>query len=151
MRKVILAATVMVLGSGTPAWAQSDGVSLRTDQDIQIALTKLTDGSATSPLPMGNTTVIAVRRAKSGLPESHAALDDVLVGQKGTPVTILLGGTLTGSKEISPGEARGGEITGARRVTFGPGDIIKIPAGLPHQMVVTKGEFRYLAFKMPKK
>ena len=153
MRKLIAAAAVAVLATAAPALAQSDGVSHKSEADIAagLAATIPAEGFIAVPLPMGETTVISVRRAKDGAPEAHVALDDVLFGQKGGPVVILVGGTLEGAKEISPGEPRGGRIVGARRVPFGPGDVIKLPAGVPHQMLVPGGEFRYLAFKLPVK
>lgn len=153
MRKLMVAAAATALGMAAPAWAQSDGVSHKSEADIASGLSAAmpAEGVIAVPLPMGDTTVISVRRAKDGAPEAHQALDDVLVGQKGGPVVILVGGTLEGAKEISPGEPRGGRIVGARRVNFGPGDVIRLPAGVPHQMLVPGGEFRYLAFKLPVK
>ena len=43
-----------------------------------------------------------------------------------------IGRTAKGARFLSAGELRGGTITEPSRVTMGPGDIARIPAGLPH-------------------
>lgn len=150
MRKLmpltIAAATLLAAG---PAAAQSDGATLLTAKELRARVAKTEKGVAAVPLPIGATTVVAVHRTASGAPETHETIDDVYVVQEGH-ATVLVGGTLEGSHEISPGERREGKITGTfRRVAIAPGDILRIPANVPHQVVIEHGPVRYLAFKLP--
>ena len=52
----------------------------------------------------------------------------------------MSGGKLTGSHTEKPGELRGKSISGGEKHSFGPGDVIHIPAGIPHQVLVDKGQ-----------
>jgi hypothetical protein len=57
-----------------------------------------------------------------------------------------------GAKEIAPNELRGGTIVGGRTFELSPGDVLWIPAGMGHQVVVPKGgSFDYLAVKFEAK
>jgi mannose-6-phosphate isomerase-like protein (cupin superfamily) len=116
--------------------------------ELLAKVSKTTEGLATSTLPTGpDATVIDVRREKSGEVEVHKAKDDILVAHSGR-ATILVGTEVDGSKETTPGEWRGGEIRQPRRFEMKPGDVLWIPAGLPHQVIVSRGSaFNYLAFK----
>ena len=62
-------------------------------------------------------------------------------------VTLTYGGTLTGAKEVAPGELRGGTIAGGKTIRLHPGDYLEIPAGVPHLMTAPKNNFRYLIVK----
>ena len=64
-----------------------------------------------------------------------------------------VGGKVEGNKETAPGEWRGGKISGAKAYAMGPGDVLWIPAGAPHQALADRGRnsFRYLAFKFEAK
>ncbi|MEP6494897.1 MAG: hypothetical protein ABJF01_19580 [bacterium] len=62
---------------------------------------------------------------------------------------LLSGGTAGGAKESTPGEWRGGAIRGGTRRPLRPGDVVVIPAGVPHQMLLDRGQrIAYLAFKI---
>ena len=53
-----------------------------------------------------------------------------------------------GIQITSPEEMRGGAITGGKVYDLNPGDVIWIPIGMPHQMLVKKGtSFSYIAVK----
>lgn len=97
----------------------------------------------------GDYQYVVVRRDASGAPERHARWTDVIIVQAGT-ATVLIGGTLSGQHLESPGEERGGTIAGAEVRTIGAGDLLVIPAGLPHQVQVgSGGSVRYLVVKAP--
>jgi mannose-6-phosphate isomerase-like protein (cupin superfamily) len=105
------------------------------------------DGVATAPAPTGpGTTVLAARRDGPGEVELHSRLNDQFVVQAGH-ASVRVGGTVAGNRQTAPGEFRGGTITGGRDYELGPGDILWIPAGAPHQVTPQGGTFRYLAFK----
>ena len=109
-------------------------------------------GLAASRLPIGpgGPTVVAAHRETSGEVELHEQFHDVMVGHSGR-ATILVGGNTEGQRETAPGEWLGGSITGAESFELGPGDVVWIPADLPHKMIVPEGgSIVYLAFKYPK-
>ena len=105
--------------------------------------------SRTAQLGKGDGYTYALtQRDSSGGVESHRDWNDVFVVQRGT-ATIFTGGTLVGAKEASPGEMRGGTIRGGSRRAIGPGDVVIVPAGTPHQMLLEPGHrISYLAFKV---
>lgn len=119
-------------------------------RQIAERLSKPVDGTVNFPVPTGpEATFLAARRDKAGDVEVHKANNDEFVVQSGH-ATVIVGGELTGAHETTPGEMRGGEIKGGTRYPMGPGDVLWIPAGQPHQVLPTAGEtFIYFAAKFP--
>jgi len=105
--------------------------------------------SRTAQLGKGDGYTYALtQRDSSGGIESHRDWNDVFVVQRGA-ATLFSGGALVGAKEASPGEMRGGTIRGGTRRAIGPGDVVVVPAGTPHQMLLEPGHrISYLAFKV---
>jgi mannose-6-phosphate isomerase-like protein (cupin superfamily) len=60
---------------------------------------------------------------------------------------VLIGQKLDGGQETAPNEWRGGTIVGGKIYSLGPGDVLWIPAGLPHQITPKGGDFLYLSVK----
>jgi mannose-6-phosphate isomerase-like protein (cupin superfamily) len=75
------------------------------------------------------------RRDTSGIHERHEAFSDIFVVQRGR-ARLLYGGTAEGERASSPGEWRGGTIRGGTEAEIKPGDIVVIPAGVPHQLLL---------------
>jgi len=146
-----LALTTGLVLAGSAAAQTGDGVYVPAAKiAASVATTK--DGAATAPVPAGpGTTILAAHRDADGQVEVHVKLNDEIVVQSGR-ATFLVGGKVEGNKETAPGEWRGGKISGAKAYAMGPGDVLWIPAGAPHQALVPKGgDFRYLAFKFEAK
>ncbi|MEY4965494.1 MAG: hypothetical protein RL274_1077 [Pseudomonadota bacterium] len=94
--------------------------------------------------------VMITTRDKSGEGESHAGWNDFIIVQEGE-ASFTLGGTLTGAREVGPGEIRSSGITGGRVVTLRSGDYIFAPADTAHRMEVPAGgKVRYIVFKTRK-
>jgi ribosomal protein L16 Arg81 hydroxylase len=93
--------------------------------------------------------VLVIERTSTGDAEVHMEWNDVIVVQHGQ-AKFLVGGQIKGNHETSPGEWRGGEMTGAKEYSLAEGDLLLIPAGLPHKAIVTEGAFAYLAVKTRK-
>lgn len=87
---------------------------------------------------VGNRTFMVAHREGSGQAELHAKQADVMFISSGQ-VTMAYGGTIVDGKTTAPGETRGSGINGATEVTLGPGDVLHIPAGVPHQMKLAAG------------
>lgn len=86
----------------------------------------------------GAYTYLAIRRDRTGEVEVHAAWDDVMVIESGS-ATVAYGGTVRGGRQTAPGEQRGGAMDGGTTQALGPGDVMVIPAGVPHQVLVPEG------------
>ncbi len=95
------------------------------------------------------TQVLMIRRDKTGDAEVHTTLNDTIIIERGTG-KFRVGGTISGNREVRPTEWRGGEMTGWREYSVSPGDLLVIPAGVPHQAIVTSGTLLYLAIKTPR-
>jgi mannose-6-phosphate isomerase-like protein (cupin superfamily) len=91
---------------------------------------------------------LQIRRGKSGVPEVHDRWTDVTMVQAGR-ASLLSGGQVSGSHVEAPGEHRGGTITGGSSRPVGAGDLMIIPAGIPHQYVIAPGDsLRYVTVKV---
>lgn len=148
IRTVLLAAAALACGAAAAsAQPAGEGVYVPAAK-ITASNAKTKDGVATWPVPTGpGTTLLAAHRDTDGQVEVHLKLNDEIVVQSGR-ATFLVGGKVEGNRETAPGEWRGGKVTGAKAYAMGPGDVLWIPAGAPHQALVPKGgDFRYLAFK----
>jgi len=95
-----------------------------------------------------NDTAIYVHREADGTPEIHETQVDVTLFLSGS-ATLLVGGTLTGGETVSPHEIRNGAIQGGVRQKVSAGDVVRVPAGTPHQMLLAAGEeITYLVIKV---
>lgn len=109
-------------------------------------------GMAGGPMAnLGGYQAIVVRRDKTGESEIHERLSDIMIVTDGE-ATLKIGGTLAEGHPTTPGEQRGKGLTGGVDKKVGPGDIVHVPAGLPHWVVVPEGKtFSYLLIKVDKK
>lgn len=111
---------------------------------------QLSRGAATGKTVAAHPTLhyVEARRISNGGPEVHDRWIDVTIVQAGH-ATLLVGGHVKGSHLASPGEHRGGTIVGGATQAIGPGDLFTIPAGVPHQFDVARGDsVRYLTIKV---
>jgi mannose-6-phosphate isomerase-like protein (cupin superfamily) len=90
--------------------------------------------------------VLMIERKATGDAEVHTQMNDIIVIQHGHG-EFLVGGSIKGNHEIAPTEWRGGDISGGHRYPVSVGDLLMIPAGIPHKAFVTDGPFTYLAIK----
>ena len=96
----------------------------------------------------GNYSTAVWRRAKSGQAELHKTKTDLLIIQEGE-ATLIYGGTIPGGHSTSAVEIRGPSIKGGETRKLGPGDVVRIPAGTPHQFMLGKGQtVSYFAIKI---
>ena len=79
-----------------------------------------------------------VARTTSGGGEIHVHFDDVMLVTEGT-ATLITGGTLIAQRTESDGELRGSGIKDGQSQTIAVGDVIHVPAGTPHQLMVAPG------------
>ncbi len=89
-------------------------------------------------------------RDADGFPEQHDQIVDVVFVQSGEG-TLQLGGTMIDKKATSTtGEFVGTRLEGGSRHALSAGDVIHIPATVPHAFLVTKGKhITYVLVKFP--
>jgi mannose-6-phosphate isomerase-like protein (cupin superfamily) len=89
-------------------------------------------------------------RDADGLPEQHDNMIDVVIVQSGEG-TLVLGGKMINVKAgPGPGEYVGTGIEGGERHALAPGDLVHIPAKIPHSFLVAKGKhLTYVLVKFP--
>lgn len=98
------------------------------------------DGSASETLERypHHYTMLAFR-SRSGGGELHQNFADLFYILDGH-ATVLTGGDVVDAKTTGPGEVRGASVKGGSRQDLKAGDVVHIPAGMPHQMLVAEGE-----------
>jgi mannose-6-phosphate isomerase-like protein (cupin superfamily) len=91
---------------------------------------------------------LMIHREGSGVAELHETEADVMVVVTGTG-TLVVGGTMPGSKTTAPGEVRAPKVEGGVRQNVGPGDILHIPPKTPHQVLLEPGtQITYFTLKV---
>jgi mannose-6-phosphate isomerase-like protein (cupin superfamily) len=100
-------------------------------------LAKLGDGSAGETLKeYPQHCAMLSFRSRDGEAELHENFADVFYVLDGR-ATLVTGGTVVNARRIGPGEMRGSSVEGGTRQDLRAGDVAHVPAGLPHQMLVT--------------
>ena len=148
MRKLISTVVIGLISSSVPAAGDTGYGTYLSAHELAA---KVVHGSG-SPFEVPGTAgykVIVIERTSTGDAEVHMEWNDIFVVQHGH-AKILVGGQIKGNHETTPGEWRGGEMTGAKEYSLAEGDLLLIPAGLPHKAVVADGAFTYLAIKTRK-
>ena len=79
------------------------------------------------------------RETGPGFSESHDEWADIYFVTDGR-ATLVTGGSITNPRMDSPGEIRGTGITGGTSRQLSKGDIVHIPATVPHYVIVREGE-----------
>jgi mannose-6-phosphate isomerase-like protein (cupin superfamily) len=88
-------------------------------------------------------------RDADGVPEQHDNTVDVVIVQSGEG-TLVLGGKMVNPTARGIGEYVGTGIEGGERHALAPGDVVHIPAKIPHNFVISKGKhITYVLVKFP--
>ena len=160
MRVALALALTLSAAAMSAAHAQNPPGALPRSNAVQIVTTKDLAALADS-LPAGASNFrwlvqwdglssMISRRDTSGISERHEQFADIFVVQRGR-ARLRYGGTAEGERASAPGEWRGGTIRGGTEAEINPGDIVVIPAGIPHQVLLPPGErFYYFVFKIAK-
>lgn len=113
-------------------------------RDIQSELASLVQGAKSAGsggAVLGNYPSHSIRlsvRTASGGAEAHAHYDDIFVVTQGS-ATLITGGAIENAQIDSDGETKGKDIRNGRSQTIGKDDIVHIPAGTPHQLIIAPG------------
>ena len=93
--------------------------------------------------------VLALHRAEPGAAELHETQTDIYYVTKGE-ATFVTGGELLGNKVVSPGQRQGTGIEGGEVHHLTKGDVVVIPAGVPHWFKAVQHPVSYLLIKVVK-
>ena len=95
-----------------------------------------------------NELFLLAHREADGQPEWHETQVDVFFVQSGS-ATLVVGGALVGAETVAPHEQRAASIQGGARQKLSAGDIVRIPAKTPHQLLLDGAhEFNYFVVKV---
>jgi glc operon protein GlcG len=89
----------------------------------------------------------AGRREAPGEVEYHAHTVDVMHVVEGT-ATVITGGEMVGTRTVADGELRAEAVTGGHAQELSAGDVLAVPAGVPHQFTRVSGPFLYFVVKV---
>lgn len=99
----------------------------------------------------GNQSASLWRRATSGQAELHKTKIDLIVIEQGS-ATLLVGGTIADGHATQANEIRGSAIRNGEAHKLSPGDIVRVPANVPHQFILEPGQtVAYFALKIESK
>ncbi|MDP9052636.1 MAG: hypothetical protein M3O31_18235 [Acidobacteriota bacterium] len=127
------------------------GCSVAMAQDGGITVwPKGVPPAGTKVLNFGDHIMQIGHREVDGRVEVHQKVSDVLIIQSGA-ATLHTGGEVVDPVTTAPNEIQGASIKGGVKRDLLPGDVIEIPAGVPHQFFVPAGgQITYLALKVVK-
>ena len=95
-----------------------------------------------------NDLFMLAHREADGIVEWHENQADVFFVQSGS-ATLVVGGTMVGGETTEPHEKRNGKIEGGAREKLSAGDIVRIPAQVPHQLLLDGSpQFTYFVIKI---
>ena len=94
-------------------------------------------------------TVLISHRAGPGEVEVHDKETDTFYVLDGS-ATLITGGTMAGGKVTEPNQHRGKSITGGETHQLTKGDVIVIPAGIPHWFKEVPRSIDYYVVKVLK-
>jgi quercetin dioxygenase-like cupin family protein len=75
--------------------------------------------------------IIVIHRDKAGMVEVHDKETDTIYVLDGS-ATVVTGGAMLGGSVTAPGQQRGSDIKGGQEQKVAKGDVMVIPAGIPH-------------------
>jgi mannose-6-phosphate isomerase-like protein (cupin superfamily) len=91
---------------------------------------------------------MVAHREGDGQAELHEKQADLFVVESGE-ATLVYGGEVVSPKTTEPHEVRGPSIKGGEKKALAVGDVVHIPARIPHQLLVPAGkEFTYFVVKV---
>jgi quercetin dioxygenase-like cupin family protein len=110
-----------------------------------VAADQVAKGGSLATAP--NLSITVAHRAEPGMVEVHDKETDTFYVLAGA-ATIVTGGTMVGGTDTGPGQHRGTDITGGKAQRLSKGDVMVIPAGVPHWFKEVPGSIDYYVVKV---
>jgi mannose-6-phosphate isomerase-like protein (cupin superfamily) len=150
--KVLAAAllAVRVFAADTPGYAHWTSAELKQRAEALSKNVGQDHSSRETLADYGDHRFRLLYRDADGYPEQHDNVVDVVIVQSGEG-TLSLGGRMINPKAGSgAGEYVGTSLEGGERHALGPGDVLQIPARVPHSFLVPRGKhIAYVLLKFP--
>src|SRR4026209_887696 len=137
MKRLIVAAT-LPLSSALLNAAEDNKVTY-------LAADQVAKGGSLATAP--NLSITVAHRAEPGMVEVHDKETDTFYVLDGS-ATIVTGGTMLGGSVTGPGQHRGTDITGGKAQRLSKGDVMVIPAGVPHWFKEVPSSIDYYVVKV---
>ena len=140
----LIPVALLCAGLALPA-AAPEGVQVWKSSELKgiaKALAPKLNGTPTAleQIPgVGSYSFIKIYRNGTGQAEYHETQADVFVVETGE-ATLVYGGKLVDGKTTAPHEMRGTSIDGGEERKLAPGDVVSIPAKLPHWVKLAPGK-----------
>lgn len=114
-------------------WSAADMAAI--DSDAAGRVSPETHMAAGNLIPQA----FVVYRTGPSMAEAHEASGDLIFVREGEGM-IQVGGEIVGGTETRPGEMRGEAIRGGTEYPVAAGDMLYVPARVPHQFFVEDGK-----------
>ncbi|HET8698266.1 MAG TPA: cupin domain-containing protein [Gammaproteobacteria bacterium] len=137
MKSTILAAALL-LGAALAGAAEDQKVTF-------IGHDQVAKGGNVLTAP--NLSILMAHRTAPGMVEVHEKETDTFYVLDGA-ATVVTGGTMIGGTATGPGQQRGTEIKGGQTQRVVKGDVMVIPAGVPHWFKEVSGSIDYYVVKV---
>ena len=105
------------------------------------------EGAVLFAEPSVNYMIHTSRRTAAGMAEVHTQDTDLIHVLEGS-ATFVTGGTVVAPRNIAADEIRGSAIDGGETRMLAPGDVIIVPAGMPHWFKAVRGPVLYYTVKV---
>jgi mannose-6-phosphate isomerase-like protein (cupin superfamily) len=141
MKMLIVAALALAIPAATLTGDKAQVIAAHEVQAqlAQLAPLAVTKGSSGATLASyGNLALMLSVRTTSGGGEVHQHFDDLMIVQQGS-ATLVTGGTLADPKTGPNGEIKGTSVQNGTSQAITVGDIVIVPAGVPHQLLIPSG------------
>ncbi|MET0308522.1 MAG: cupin domain-containing protein [Sphingomonas sp.] len=149
---LLLAAATGIAGASAQTadpTAFASGTDVQTQVRAMLTEMKPDQGFMWRPLVRNGETVAAIEIwKKPGRPAVHPAEAEYAIVLEGAG-TLVSGGTLADPATRNPSLVEGSRIEGGTTRTLGPGDVILVPAGVPHWFGITGERLILLGIKLP--
>ncbi len=127
----------------------ASGADVQAQLREMLAAMKPDQGFMWRPLVRDGATVAAIEIwKKPGRPAVHPTDAEYAIVLEGSG-TLVSGGTMADQKAKNANLIEGSQIDGGATRTLGPGDVILIPAGVPHWFGITGERLVLLGIKLP--
>jgi len=146
--------TLLAFGSTAAIAQTTDPTAFASGADVTAQVAAMAkamkpgQGFAWHPLVRDGETIAALEYWKApGRPAVHPDQAEYAIVIAGAG-TLISGGTLEAAKPVKPDLTEGDRIIGGTTRTLKPGDVMLIPAGVPHWFGITGGRLVLLGTKL---
>jgi quercetin dioxygenase-like cupin family protein len=150
MTSVAIISTISVVSMfSLRAMAQSRAVTHIDSEKVAAALSGGSRNIVGPLVAAKDYTVSGIKRVSAGQVEIHDHETDIFYITDGE-ATFVTGGTIVGAKQTAPGQTRGTDLRGGNTARLKKGDVVTIPAGVPHWFKDVSPSISYLTVKVIK-